>query len=146
MAFVNEEIPEADKAKVDPTVMSIQGWRGSIDSRWTIDRERNIFMVGIGGGGPERQLLYALSFDGEIVRFRAGRLATPINGNKANGYDLEWWVFDFNIPECLQSRHEEIVKIIEEAILSGRDGSPYDMDSIKSVKTHFNVNPHFHYY
>ena len=89
MAFVNEEIPEAEKPKADPTVMSIQGWRGSIDSRWTIDRERNIFMVGIGGGGPERPLLYALSLSGEIVRFRAGALSTPISGNKANGYDIE---------------------------------------------------------
>ena len=146
MAFVNEEIPEAEKPKVDPTVMSIQGWRGSIDSRWTIDRERNIFMVGIRGGGPERPLLYALSLSGEIVRFRAGALSTPISGNKANGYDLEWWVFDFNIPESLQSRSEEIMQLIAEAKAAEKSGSPYDMDSIKSVKTHFNVNPHSHYY
>lgn len=147
MAFVNEEIPESDKPKVDPTVMSIQGWRSdSISSRWTIDRERDIFMVWIGGSGPEIPIIYALSFGGEIVRFRAGRLMSPINGDKKNGYDLEWWVFDFNIPESLQSRSEEIMQLIAEAKAAEKSGSPYDMDSIKSVKTHFNVNPKFHYY
>lgn len=147
MAFVNEEIPEADKTKVDPKVMSIHGWRGdSISSRWTIDRERDIFMVRIGGSGPERPIIYALSIDGEIVRFRAGRQASPIDGDKQNGYELEWWVFDFNIPDCLQSRGEEIMQLIAEAKAVEKNGSPYDTGSIKSVKTHFNVNPHFHYY
>lgn len=81
MAFVNEVIPEADKAKLDLKVLSVPGWRGdSMDTRWTIDRERDFFMIHIGGGGPERPNVYALSISGEIVRFRAGALATPING------------------------------------------------------------------
>lgn len=67
-------------------------------------------------------------------------------GDKKNGYDLEWWVFDFSIPKNLQSRNEEIMQIIAEAKAAEKNGSPYSMDKMKSVKTHFNVDPHFHYY
>ncbi|MBU3104522.1 hypothetical protein [Clostridium gasigenes] len=54
MSFVNERILEADKEKFNyfnfknsVTDEHLEPWK------WTIDRERNIFLVGLGGQGYE---------------------------------------------------------------------------------------------
>lgn len=138
MAFVNEFVPEEDKVKLDPKVFYNSVTGNEIDSRWTIDRERDIFMIHLGGGSRGLFDLYALSIGGEVVKFRGHGLSTPTNGDKVNGYDLERWVFDFKIPPNLQGREAEIMRIIEEANLAQGNGGPYNRDWIKSVTTHFN--------
>lgn len=37
------------------------------------------------------------------------------------------------------------MRIIEDAKAIEKSGSSYDRGNIKSVKTHFNIDPHFHY-
>ncbi|WP_435626919.1 hypothetical protein [Candidatus Ferrigenium straubiae] len=65
MAFVNEAIPEQDKQKVNALVnyQSIS----AIDSHvhpfslisnfWTIDRKRNVYLIGLGGGGGDTSMM-----------------------------------------------------------------------------------------
>ena len=55
MAFVNEAVPEEQKSKFDPDVFFNP--HGSLRKpvniyRWVIDRERNVFLVRLSGGGP----------------------------------------------------------------------------------------------
>ena len=51
MTFVNEYIPEKDKKKYDITDDSNFYLAGT--SSWTVDREREMFLMHRAGGGPE---------------------------------------------------------------------------------------------
>jgi len=60
MAFVNEAVPEEQKSKFDPKVFfNPTQFNGPIEMfRWTIDRERDVFLIRLGGGGVSQKYLF----------------------------------------------------------------------------------------
>lgn len=68
MAFVNEYIPEADKKKHQITDQSNFYRAGA--SQWTVDRERELFLVyrgGFGPDGPQDQNFWAFYWCGHLL-------------------------------------------------------------------------------
>ncbi|MBK6906603.1 MAG: hypothetical protein IPH08_05845 [Rhodocyclaceae bacterium] len=84
MAFVNEKISEQDREWVAKLVnyeciKAISRWihKFHIPSFWTVDRERNAFLIQLGGGGsPDdigRMPYAVLILDGQVIVFNVVR-------------------------------------------------------------------------
>lgn len=93
MGFVNEEL-EGHK------------WQ-------TIDRERNIVLKRVGGGGPERSPDdFNLNIEGESVNFSAYQ---KINQLK-HGYEVEWQVLAIYAPPHVKQDKSKLHGLIAEAL------------------------------
>jgi hypothetical protein len=136
MAFVNELINEEDKQKIDWT--KFKAWTYSKPHRpwkWTIDRERDVFLVGLIGRGRENDHpeVYALSWKGNVIRFEA---ESEGKGYFASGVDMFWKIFNIYIPPYLEGQRQEILSTIKEAI--DAYGATYKREQVKSV--HIEIN------
>ena len=127
MAFVNEEIPEADVEKyglekIDNELLSI----GKTYSRsWTIDRARDIYLRCVARGRDELSRISTWTFywkgaliwfKWEIIDFKGARNAPCWTHLR---------LYDFKMPEALQSRREEIFRDLHDAFLAYKDGGIY---------------------
>lgn len=131
MAFVNELISDEDKQKIDWT--KFKAWSFSNPHRpwkWTIDRERDVFLVALEGRGPdgERPETYALYWKGDVIRFEAERDG---KGMFATGIDMFWKIFNACLPQQLEPQRQEILTVLREAI--DAHGSIYEREQVKSV-------------
>ena len=132
MAFVNELINEEDKKKIDWA--KFKAWSFSIGEtpvRWTIDHDKNIFLVFLGGPGRERERpeVYALCIQAEVVRIEA-EIVTK--GSSSNGSDVLWRILKIEIPLALNEKRSEILLIIEAAIHA--HGYLFRINPINSVR------------
>jgi hypothetical protein len=135
MTFVNEEISGEDKAKYDWS--KFKAWDFSRPLRpwkWTIDREKDVFFVGLEGQGPdgERPETYALYWKGNVIRIEAYCTG---EGKISAGVDLFWEIQKIYLPPEIQIYHEEIINDLKNAI--DMYGAIYDRDVVKSVKVNF---------
>jgi hypothetical protein len=139
MAFVFETRSESEK--VNLTCEDTYPWKPeNFTPWWTIDHERDIFMLAIGGAGPENMISYAISIKGEVLRFYATARSVAINGDQMNSL-LDWWVYDIKLPASLENRRDEVLQLIEEAKAVEKSGSIYMRDGIKLVTTYFTKPP-----
>lgn len=124
MAFVNEKISDQDKQVVSSIVnyeaiKAISRWvhRFSGLDWWTIDRERGVYLIDLGGGGgPDdvgRMPYSVLGIDGQIVVFN---VVSNGKGNAAVGVQSYKEVHNLQIPSNLESRREEIKQLIRDAL------------------------------
>jgi hypothetical protein len=116
MSFVNEIIGEEDKSKIDWT--KFKAWPFSQPHKpwkWTIDKERNAFLVSLEGCGPygERPEVFVLCWRKEIIRFEA---EIHSDSEAATGFDLFWIIRNLGIPDSLKLKREEIIDDLKEAI------------------------------
>jgi hypothetical protein len=131
MPFINELIPEEDKAKIDWTKFKAWPFSKPLDpSKWTIDHESNVFLVRLAGRGPygERPVTYALCWKGEVIRFEAEETG---KGEFKTGVDMFWRIYNVGIPSYLREKQEKILSALKEAI--DAHGSIYDREHVKSV-------------
>lgn len=133
MAFINELIPEADKARIDwskfkayPFSDSHRPWK------WTVDRERDVFLVALDQVGHDdtgtRPDVYALCWKGEVIRFEA---QSSSKGVFATGVDMHWKISNIDIPQHLENRRQEILTVLREAI--DAHGATYKREPVKVV-------------
>ena len=118
MPFLNEETSEKDKACIDwePYRMRPNARMPFKPYRWTIDRNRDVFLVSIGYPSPERgskPKLFGLSWKGTLIRFLANVTLKNEPGSTKNEI---FWDFELEIPESLIREKEEIQTILKEAI------------------------------
>ncbi len=131
MTFVNEIIPEDDKIKIDWGHFRWSQWSEPHRPwKWTIDRGRDVFLVMLVGQGREgdHPEVYALSWKGDVIRFKAERDA---KGMFETGVDMFWKVFDIEMPIHLEAIRAEIYSVLREAI--DAHGSIYKREHVKSV-------------
>jgi hypothetical protein len=137
MAFVNELVPEEQKSKFDPKVFfNPTQFNGPIEMfRWTIDRERDVFLIRLGGGGrePEIPKLFALSWKGNVVKFDA---LIHSKGTKEVGLTVDWNVSNVHIPPQLEMEREEVLKLLKEG-LDAMGSSICDRNGVVAVNVHF---------
>jgi len=131
MAFVNELISEEDKQKIDWS--KFKAWPSSKPHRpwkWTIDRERDVFLIGLVGRGREddHPEVYALSWKGDVIRFEA---ESGGKGMFTTGVDMFWKIFNIYIPSHLERQRQEIIETLKEAI--DAHGATYKREQVKSV-------------
>ena len=141
MAFVNENIPEADLQRIDFASVMHPLHFCPIDtpSQWTIDRERDIALISLGGGLGENSMypsFFLIYWQGQ---FTDVHLVASTTGNFPT-WDLEvTWTLRFlrqldGVPEALY------LETLKEALTSfGYINSMY-RDHVKAVKFNFDNN------
>jgi hypothetical protein len=138
MAFVNEVISEADKSKYGAFNFKSPFTGDPVSPRkWAIDRERDAFLVSLGGRGGERSEIpafFVLVWKGEVIRFDA---FTKGRGDAQSGVEKWWNIFAISIPKHLESQREEILQLIREAIEVC--GQHFDRAYVKAV--HIGIAP-----
>lgn len=121
MAFVNESIPAEQKAKFDfkvfrnPHIPS----RPISTSRWTVDHDRNVFLLRLGGGGPweggdapmPREYL-VLCWKGDVIKFEA----LCSGEGPISNWSSRWEVLVVHIPPHLEAQRDMILKFIHEGL------------------------------
>lgn len=150
MTFINELIPEKEKAGFDfPAYVASDGSKPTL-WKWTADKERDAYLVntdvkgGAYDGNPELRR-FVLLFEKHAVFFwaepktfkaklvfptgRAGNPPTPAST------DLLWSVRDLEIPPDLLPLKREILKIIEEALIAR--GYVYDPERFGTISVTF---------
>ena len=91
MAFVNERIPDEEKEQFK----DLSRWKNPVTGRqieifmWTIDRERDVFLIRLGGYGRRKGMpdYFVLSWHGEMIEIDACR---EVSGNAEQGVVVFW--------------------------------------------------------
>ena len=127
MAFVNERIPEVDVKKYGLEAIddSLLGAGRTISRAWTIDRARDIYLRCVARGRDEESQLSTWTFywKGALIWFKREGLA--FKGERGGPCWLHFKVYDFKIPEAIQSHREEIFQDLREAFLAYRGAGIY---------------------
>ena len=108
MAFVNETIPEADLLRIDfaGVIHPLHSCPIDTPSQWTIDRERDIALISLGGGSGQNSMyptFFLIFWQG---KFTDAHLVASTTGNLQTR-DLEvTWTLRFlrqleGVPEAL---------------------------------------------
>jgi hypothetical protein len=137
MAFINELISDEDKKKIDWTKFKAWPFTPSITPwKWTIDRERDVFFIPLGGRGPdgERPDVYGLWWKGILLRIEARLIGT---GSGKFWDSLYWDITKIDIPDDLCSQRKEILDTLREALCA--HGSLFSTEHVKSVTVEFAV-------
>lgn len=136
MAFVNEEISEEDKLKLNPANTFEAKLAGHLVrlSKWTVDHDRQSFLIFLRGARPDEGMpeLYAFGWKGTVIVFSA-YVSEP--GNFKEGIDLSWDVFRVEIPSEFESQRSEILRAIQEAL--DAHGRYCNRQGVKSVAVNF---------
>lgn len=139
MAFVNEFVPEDQKKLLKADARFNKSW-GAIDLRkWTIDRERNVFIVYVQGGMPSLgdeyvdPDHYAMCWNGEVIKFTA---ATRSSSKYNEGRVVDWVVHKVGIPPSLELQRDSVLQLIQEG-LDAMGTVICDRDGIAAVNVHF---------
>lgn len=129
MAFVNEKISDEDKAKLSSILtfekISAQAqWIPEYrnPTRWTVDRERGVYLIFLTGGGREQLPYYVLGLDGQTVVFNVHDVS---QGNHSTGIHGCYEVHDLHIPPTLESRRDEIKQLLREGLEEYAYFSPF---------------------
>ena len=129
MTFINERVPAEDfeKYKVDQVNRDKRFHSaGIISQSWTIDRERNIYLRKIGGGGHAsamNKMTWSFFWKGELL---VVKLALMDHSGRPGGPGwTHWKIRQFDIPEHLQDRKAEILADLESALVGYKDGGIY---------------------
>jgi hypothetical protein len=141
MAFVNETIPEADLHRIDfaSVIHPLHSCPIDTPSQWTIDRERDIALIDLGGGSGENSMyprFFLIYWQGQ---FTDVHLSSTFTGNFPT-WDLEvTWMLRFL--RQLDGVSEDIfLDTLKEALTCyGYINSRY-RDRIKAVKFNFHNN------
>jgi hypothetical protein len=132
MAFVNETISEADKKKYDDFNFILPVTRKSVPAwKWTIDRERDTFLVSLGGQGGEFAEIpkfFVLVWKNKVIKIEA---FYRFSGDGNMGYDFTWNIAKIVMPEALRHEPEAIICLLKEAI--DAYGDIYDRNKINNV-------------
>lgn len=117
MAFVNEAVPQSDRTRA--VFQSGLRWPHLgppiIPSKWTIDRERDVFLMISSMGGPEEDTVYfILGWKGELVRIA---LDLKISDKHPDDrYDMTWKLRTLNLPDAVKTERDEVVQALKEAL------------------------------
>lgn len=131
MTFSNEEITSPEAIREFDSLGIISPITGKSPERWkwTIDRERGIYFISLGGGFGEIPKVFVLVAKGELI-FLEGNSHTT--GSPGKGNEEIWWkIHDIKIPSLMLSHAEQIKQWICEALVIY--GSYYDDEFFKAV-------------
>ena len=127
MAFINERIPEADVEKYGlEKIDDLFFGAGVTTSRdWTIDRARDIYLRRVAIGKDELSHISTWTFcwKGALIWFKWEIL--EFKGARNAPCWMHLRLYDFRMPESLQSHREEIFRDLHDAFLAYKTGGIY---------------------
>ncbi len=115
MAFVREKITtEEDKKIFNSFEFKNPLYNELINpGYWRIDRGRNAFMIGLGGGAQnEIPECYAFVWNNNVTLFSFHQ---EKRRNNAGQMERIWNILDFWAPKCLAEQGNELIDMIKEA-------------------------------
>ena len=117
MAFIYEVVPEKDydffismglkNCWGNDTLTLSKG-----STKWCADRERNAYIVNIGGGYDEMPYFHDLWWNGTVIRMET---LCSGSGNYETGVDMIWILKKIPVPKELLESKDEITGMINEA-------------------------------
>ncbi len=119
MAFVNEYIPEADYEKYD--LRRVCGEHNEINrghmysDQWTIDRERDAFLIKVWTHREAEFVGFAFYWKGEWMFFEMRLTGNGIN----QADDCDWTSYlvkGFAVPTSLTAEKEEVIAAFKDAL------------------------------
>ena len=118
MAFINERIPEEEKEKFTFEVTTRPDGSKPTLYKWTIDRERNAFLLttkksGGDAGGSETITYFVLVWNSHVVQFSGSYERSRDNAGKIT---QNWNIENLEIPSSISDLKEEIVRLIRDAL------------------------------
>ncbi|PYG83912.1 hypothetical protein LY28_03760 [Ruminiclostridium sufflavum DSM 19573] len=143
MAFVNEKISKQDEDFFNsfnfksPFTQndSIKPWK------WTINREREAFLTGLGGQGYEHSEIpefFALVWKKKVIileTFSGG------SGSNSTGVEVWWKITSIKVPQSLIVEKEAVMDLIKEAFEAYGNG--YNSTYVRKVEIKFISEPYF---
>lgn len=137
MAFVNELIPEEQKDKFPFPVFTRPDGSKPTLWKWTIDRERNAYLVVtnvLGGGyeGTHQDEYYVLNWEGELISFAAEQ---HLAINTQEGDVLTWKIHRLDVPPSLEERRDQVLQLIWESL--DVQGLLYNRSRVSAVNVQF---------
>ena len=135
MAFVKEKIPEADKQRIDVSGLKHPYHNCPIDNylyEWTIDRERDIALIPLGGGGLS-PFFFLLYWQG---RFIYAHLLRSFKGtSKTRDLEITWRLtFLGQLPGLPES---EVIEALKAALQVYKNGTSRWDDTVKAIHFDF---------
>jgi hypothetical protein len=122
MTFVNEKISDADQQRINYSALKDPHTGNPLIGRpcWTVDRDRDAFLIGLGGGMSREDYhvpyYFLFSWKGTRMRVDAYKRRMPAPGDPMRAV-LTWEVVRFDLPETLCLRdEEEVVQMLTEAL------------------------------
>lgn len=138
MSFVNEKIPEADLKRIDFSKVTdpLNNSPIVLPDEWTIDRERDIALIDLGGGFGENARyphFFLLYLQGRFVHVN---LSSKTTGNiKTHDQEITWKLLFHGRLEGVSE--ENLIKSLQEALTCyGYMGSRW-RDNVKAVHFDF---------
>ena len=115
MAFVSELISEEEKSKLNPESYRTRFGQSAALWKWSIDHERNAFLIGLGSQGPGDNNLYsfALTWNRNVIRVQ-GRMEAK--GNNESGYHVQWALLPIELSSQLELHRIAVLQMIREAL------------------------------
>lgn len=138
MAFVYEEVGEENRELWESI-----GWKDWGESpipfcsitKWSIDRERQIYMQPI-GGYIDMPDYHDLAYKGIIIRME---VIPKGNGTRATGFNKVWTINRIYIPKSIWEKREAILRAIKEAFSVYRGGTAESR--VKSISVEISCEP-----
>jgi len=133
MTFVCEKIDSAERVAELQSLSLISPLTGDLwkASRWFVDRERRLYFVVFGGGGPEIPFVFGLAnANGLLLEAHAREESTGEYHQK--NIELIWKVSKVMIPKSSASAADLLLSQLREALTDY--GSLGDTEATKSVK------------
>jgi hypothetical protein len=141
MAFVNENIPEADLQRINfgSVIHPLHSCPIDTPSQWTIDRERDIALIDLGGGSGENSMypsFFLIYWQGQFTVVHL--VATTIGSFTTRDLEVTWtlrFLCQLNgVSEPL------FLKTLKEAFTSYGYMDGMLRDRVKAVKFNFDNN------
>jgi hypothetical protein len=132
MAFINERIDTPETIREFDGLKLVSPVTGGPPERWmwTVDRERGVYLVSLGGGFGDMPRIFALVLPEGTVRIE-GR-SSEQGAIAARAVEIEWNVSAVRIPRALASRTGQILALVREAL--DAHGMSFDREPVRSVK------------
>ena len=114
MAFVYEVVPEKDKEFwVSLGIKNCWGidlLRFATGSVWCADRERNAYLIGVGGGMHDVPLMSDLWWNGNVIRIEWDDNQNTGNRRLPKGLSVVWNIHKIFIPPSIMDQKDTVVK------------------------------------
>lgn len=143
MAFINEDIEREEDIKLynslnlkNPIIKRVL--KHSRNSDWTVDRERKIYFMHIGGGNSrEFPNFLALIIRNQKILLE---VITDGKGDNTIGKEAKWKILRMFIPNKLDLDKDIIMEYLKEAIESKEKG-PWNNGFVKKVEIELLCEP-----
>lgn len=121
MTFINEYIPAEDKKKYNMTPDSNFYLAGT--NSWTVDRERDMFLLPRTGGGPESApgvTNWAFYWKGHLLDVRLRLIDAGDDSTGLHGWQHTRLLGIGDMPPTLQEKRAQIVSDLKDALTANK--------------------------